>query len=151
MNSVRPVVASSTFFDASSPPAVGRAMAVVMMFVVLALACGTSPGSKAAESDTGSRILAGTNVEDPALEWAKMAAGAIQQRSAGAVMPVAGPRQSPSSPDRIIVVARPSVGPSQEWMGMSKLVIPLLVTDLVSDQAVQAARAATVQAANAGR
>ena len=150
MNSVRPVVASSTFFDASSPPAVGRAMAVVMMFVVLALACGTSPGSKAAESDTGSGILTGTNVEDPALEWAKMAAGTIPQRSTGAVMPVAGPRPSLSSTDRTFILPRSSPGPSQEWMGMSKLVIPLLVTDLVTDQAFQAARAMTIRAAGSG-
>ena len=151
MNSVRPVVASRTFFDASSPPAVGRAMAAIMMFMVLALACGTAHDSQAAQPETGSGLWGGTKAEDPALEWAKMAAGALPERSAGAVVPMAIPRPSPSSPDRIIVIARPSLGPSQEWMGMSKLAIPLLVADLVGDQTVQAARATTVQPANAGR
>lgn len=144
MDSVRPSIASR----ASTPLAVRTALAV---FVVLALACGMVQDSHAADPETDSGLFGGTTAEDPALEWAKMAAGSVPKRSAGAVMPMAIQRPSPSSPDRVVIVQRPSLGPSQEWMGMSKLVIPLLVADLVGDHTVRAARAMALQAANAGR
>lgn len=150
MNSVRPVIVSR----ASTPPAVGPAMAAFMVFKVfmgLALACGTAHESQAAESDSGSGLLGDTKAEDPALEWAKMAAGTLPERPPGAVMATAIPRTSLPSTERTFILPRTSLGPVQEWMGMSKLAIPLLVADLVGDHTVRAARAMTVQAANAGR
>lgn len=141
MVSVRP---SSASRGSVSPVrlVVGTAVAVSM----LALAGATTHVSQAAEPDTGAGLPWDTTAADPALEWAKMAAGSLPQRSAGAVPPMAIPPRAPAPADRIVVVARPALAPSQEWMGMSKLVIPLLVADLVDGQAVEAARAATVRA-----
>lgn len=147
MNPFRPVPVSRAG-AAFAPRAAELAMAV---FPVLALACGMALDSRAAEPDAGSVLQGDTKVEDPALEWAKMAAGSLPERSKGVVMPMAIPRTSLPSTDRTFIIPRTSLGPSQEWMGMSKLVIPLLVIDLVDDRTAQAARATVVQAVDAGR
>jgi len=140
MGSVRPAFVSRAS-SAFSSLAVTVAMAVL---TILALALGTVQDSKA-ESSTGSALLGITKVEDPSLEWGKLAAGSLPERSAVSEKTVAISRRPLSTTDRTFILARTAQGPSQEWMGMSKLAIPLLVGDLVGGQTVQTPRVMTGQ------
>ena len=138
MGSARPAFVSRAS-SAFSSLAVTVVMAVL---TILALALGTVQDSKA-ETSSGSTILGITKVEDPSLEWGKMAVGSLPERSVASVKPASISRTPLSSTDRSYTLSRSSQGPSQEWMGMSRLAIPLLVGDLVGGQAVQAPRVMT--------
>jgi len=146
MGSARPAFVSRAS-SAFSSLAVTVVMAVL---TILALALGTVQDSKA-ESNTGSAILGSTKVEDPSLEWAKTLVGSLPERSATAVKPASLSRTPLASTDRTFTFSRAPQGPAQEWMGMSKLAIPLLVGDLVGGQAVQTPRVMTGRTVGVGR
>ena len=146
MGSARPAFMSRAS-SAFSSLAVTVAMAVL---TILALALGTVEDSKA-ESNTGAVILGITKVEDPAIEWGKMAVGSLPERSVASVK-LASMSRTPLAPtDRTFTFSRAPQGPAQEWMGMSKLAIPLIVGDLVGGQAVQTPRVMTGQTVGVGR
>lgn len=103
---------------------------VLAVLTILALAIGSMQDSKA---ETASSLLLVSRVEDPALEWGVAAAAQ------------ALPRRSVESEKLQVISRRPltassklarkaAAGPSQEWMGVSKLAFPLLVSDLVGGQ-----------------
>lgn len=119
------------------------AVTVVMaVLTILALALGTVQDSKA-ETSVGSALVGITKVEDPSLEWSKVAIGSLPERSATAVKPASISRTPLAPTDRTFTFSRAPQGPAREWMGMSKLAIPLLVGDLVGGQAEQAPRVMT--------
>lgn len=132
MSSTRPLFVSRAS-NAFSSLAVTVAMAVL---TILALALGAVQDTKA-ESNSGAGLLGVTKVEDPATEWSQFAAVALPERSAAAEKPVVISRKPLSSAGRTFAAPRKAQGPTQEWMGVSKLAIPLLVGDLVGGQAVQ--------------
>ncbi len=146
MGSARPAFVSRAS-SAFSSLAVTVAMAVL---TILALVLGTVQDSKA-ESNTGAVILGITKVEDPAIELGKMAVGSLPERSVAAVT-LASMSRTPLAPtDSSFIFSRAPQGPAQEWMGMSKLAIPLLVGDLVGGQAVKTPRVMTGRTVGVGR
>lgn len=126
MANARPALlarASSAF----SSLAVTVALAVL---TILALAIGSMQDSKA---ETTSNVLLVSRVEDPALVWdGSVASQALPARAIEAERPQTMSRR-PLSPSIKATRARVA-GPTQEWMGVSKLAFPLLVGDLVVGQ-----------------
>jgi len=143
--------ASPAFVSRASSAFSSLAVTVAMaVLTILVLALGTVQDSKA-DSNTGLTILGLTKVEDPSLEWGKMAVGSLPDRSEAAVT-LASMSRTPLAPtDRTFIFSRTPQGPAQEWMGMSKLAIPLLVSDLVGGQAVKAPRVMTGRTVGVGR
>ncbi|MFM8379908.1 MAG: hypothetical protein ACKOB1_11360 [Planctomycetia bacterium] len=141
MGSTRPLFVSRAS-NAFSSLAVTVAMAVL---TILALALGAVQDTKA-ESNSGSRLLGVTKVEDPTLEWSQFAMVSLPERSAAEEKPVVISRKPLSSPRSTFADPRKAKGPAQEWMGMSKLAIPLLVGDLVGGPAMRAPTVMTGQA-----
>lgn len=141
MGSIRPLFVSRAS-NAFSSLAVTVAMAVL---TILALALGAVQDTKA-ESNTGPGLLGVTKVEDPAPEWPRSAMVSLPERSAVSEKPVVISRKPLSSTGRSFAALRQPQGPTQEWMGLSKLAIPLLVSDLVGGRAVQTPAAMTGQA-----
>lgn len=118
-----PTRASSAF----SSLAVTVALAVL---TILALAIGSMQDSKA---ETASSLLLVSRVEDPSLEWgAAPAAQSLPRRSVEAEKPQVISRRPLSA--SIKVSRSREAGPAQEWLGVSKLAFPLLVSDLVGSQ-----------------
>ncbi|MEI6240431.1 MAG: hypothetical protein WCR51_08570 [Planctomycetia bacterium] len=127
MAAVRPIFLSRAS-NAFSSLAVTVALALL---TILVLAIGSMRDSKA---ETTSALLLVSRVEDPALDLAS--ASAVQ------VLPARGAEADKPQ----LISRRPlsvsssksrnrGAGPSQEWMGVSKLAFPLLVSDLVIGQA----------------
>lgn len=123
--------------------AVTVVMAVVMIIV---LALGSAQDSKAEPSDA-SPLTGITTVEDPAVEWGGTAAG-LPERSAVVERPMVVSRDplASLSPESGYSVVKSTPGPTQEWLGMSKLAIPLLVSDLVGGRPVRVPTVMTGQA-----
>jgi hypothetical protein len=138
MGSARPSFLSRAS-SAFSSLAVTVAVAVLTILVV---ALGTVQDSKA-ESFTGSIIPGITKVEDPSLEWAKVAVGSLPERSVVSGIPASISRTPLAPTDGTFIATRTPQGPTQEWMGVSKLAFPLLVGDLVGGQAVKTPRLMT--------
>lgn len=117
--------------NAFSSLAVTVALAVL---TILAIAIGSMRDSKA---ETTSTLLLVSRVEDPSLEWgADVPAQILPVRAVEADKPKAISRRPLSAS---IKGTRARVaGPSQEWMGVSKLAFPLLVSDLVVGQQTSA-------------
>jgi hypothetical protein len=127
---------------AFSSLAVTVALAVL---TILALAIGSMQDSKA---ETTSSLLLVSRVEDPALEWGVSAASqALPARAIEAERPQSISRR-PLTTSIKVTRARVS-GPSQEWMGVSKLAFPLLVGDLVIGQTPAAPTIMTGQSVGA--
>lgn len=113
--------------NAFSSLAVTVALAVL---TILALAIGSMRDSKA---ETNSGLLLVSRVEDPSLEWGVgSAAQGLPSRTVDAEKPQMISRRPLSSSNK--AVRSRVAGPSQEWMGVSKLAFPLLVSDLVVGQ-----------------
>ncbi len=138
MGSARPSFLSRAS-GAFSSLAVTVAVAVL---TILALALGTVQDSKA-ESDAGLKILGLTKVEDPSHEWGKITVGSLPERSVAAANLTAISRTPLAPTDGTFIASRTPQGPTQEWMGVSKLAFPLLVGDLVGGQAVKTPRLMT--------
>jgi len=103
---------------------------VLAALTILALAIGSMRDSKA---ETASSLLLVSRVEDPSLEWGLApAVQALPRRSVEAEKPQVISRRPLST--SIKVSRSREVGPAQEWLGVSKLAFPLLVSDLVIGQ-----------------
>ena len=114
--------------NAFSSLAVTVALAVL---TILALAIGSMRDSKA---ETNSGLLLTSRIEDPSLEWGVGATvQGLPSRTADVEKPQTISRR-PLSSSSIKAVRSRVAGPSQEWMGVSKLAFPLLVSDLVVGQ-----------------
>lgn len=111
------------------------ATVALAVLTILALALGTVQDSKA-DTSSGAKLLGITKVEDPSLEWnGTVTLAGLPARQAAAEKPQVISRQ-PLSTSRF--ASRGTQGPMQEWLGVSKLALPLLVGDLVGSQAVKA-------------
>lgn len=114
--------------NAFSSLAVTVALAVL---TILALAIGSMRDSKA---ETNAGLLLTSRIEDPSLEWGVGATvQGLPSRTADVEKPQTISRRPLSSSSSKAARSRVA-GPSQEWMGVSKLAFPLLVSDLVVGQ-----------------
>ena len=131
------------FLSRASNAFASLAMTVALaVLTILALAIGSMRDSKA---ETTSNLLLVSRVEDPAVEWGSSAvARALPVRSAEAEKPQVISRRPLSAASRL--PRSREAGPSQEWMGVSKLAFPLLVNDLVVARPQAAPRVMTGQA-----
>ena len=138
MANVRPL-----FLSRASNAFASLAMTVALaVLTILALAIGSMRDSKA---ETTSNLLLVSRVEDPAIEWGSDAvARALPVRSVEAEKPQVISRRPLSAASRL--PRSREAGPSQEWMGVSKLAVPLLVNDLVVARPQAAPRVMTGQA-----
>lgn len=118
--------------NAFSSLAVTVALAVL---TILALAIGSIRDSKA---ETTSGLLLTSRIEDPSLEWGVgVTAQGLPSRTVDVEKPQTISRRPLSSSSAKAARSR-ATGPAQEWMGVSKLAFPLLVSDLVVGQPTSA-------------
>lgn len=109
--------------NAFSSLAVTVALAVL---TILALAIGSMRDSKA---ETTSSLLLVSRVEDPVHEWGGAASELLPRGLVESEVPQVISRRPLST--SLTVSRSREAGPAQEWMGVSKLAFPLLVSDLV--------------------
>jgi hypothetical protein len=103
---------------------------VLAVLTILALAIGSMRDSKA---ETTSSLLLVSRVEDPSLEWGVVpAVQSLPRRSVEAEKPQVISRRPLSASTKML--RNRAAGPAQEWLGVSKLAFPLLVSDLVGGQ-----------------
>ena len=138
MANVRPL-----FLSRASNAFASLAMTVALaVLTILALAIGSMRDSKA---EMTSSLLLVSRVEDPAIEWGAAAVvRALPVRSVEAEKPQVISRRPLSAASRL--PRSREAGPSQEWMGGSKLAFPLLGNDLVVARPQAAPRVMTGQA-----
>ena len=136
MSSARPLFVSRASKAAFSSLAV---TVVIAVLTILALALGAVQDSRA-DSKLESKILGITSVEDPVSEWGTAMVGTLPERSEASQRLAVISRRALSSDS---MFSRGPQGPSQEWMGMSKVAFPLLVSDLVGDRTVRAPKVMT--------